>query len=126
MGLFQGTTVPLLSKSLNQTALKQQVISQNIANVDTPNYKAKHVEFRDALKAGIQAHRTQTEHVPFDGTGNSRVVNNQQTTIQNNGNNVDVDREMTRLAKSQTEYQAFVNAMNHDFRTLKAVVKGVQ
>ena len=65
MDLFSGT-IFTLEKALNYSATKQKVISQNIANVDTPNYKAKDVRFKaslnDALDESISANRTNDRH----------------------------------------------------------------
>ena len=67
MELFSNT-FRVLEKSLDYSSSKQKVISQNIANVDTPNYKAKDVaknSFQGALQASIEAYRTDSRHLNF-------------------------------------------------------------
>ena len=68
MVLFTGT-ISLLEKALDYSIVKQNVIAHNIANADTPNYKAKDVQFstylNDALEKQIQAKLTDERHIPF-------------------------------------------------------------
>ena len=72
MELFSNT-FRVLEKSLDYSSAKQKVISQNIANVDTPNYKAKDVvknSFQEALQASIEAYRTDSRHFNFSKNAN--------------------------------------------------------
>ncbi|TCP29179.1 flagellar basal-body rod protein FlgB [Scopulibacillus darangshiensis] len=124
MDIFNRTTVPLLEKALNGASLNQKIISQNIANVDTPHYKAKKVVFRDALDQAISAHRTESRHMSFGGESGYRVTETDEAAMQNNGNSVDIDKEMSKLAKSQIEYQTLVSALNHKFQQYKLVLRG--
>ena len=70
MNLF-GNTITALEQGLNYSTTKGKVISQNIANVDTPNYKAKNVSFKEVfseVKATIlNAYRTDSRHIDFKG-----------------------------------------------------------
>ncbi|MDV2888109.1 flagellar basal body rod protein FlgB, partial [Alkalihalophilus pseudofirmus] len=85
-------------------SLRQQVISNNIANVETPNYKEKKVVFEDILKqhlakqSNFVGNRSDFRHFeigsPFDAPV-AKIVENSGTLMQNNGNNVDIDEEMT-------------------------------
>ena len=74
MDLFSGT-ISTLDKALNYSAAKQKVISQNIANVDTPNYKAKDVRFKaslnEALDVSLSANRTNNRHYVFNQSNHS-------------------------------------------------------
>lgn len=128
MVLFTGT-IALLEKALDYSAVKQNVIAHNIANADTPNYKAKDVQFsaylHDALEKRIQAKRTDERHIPFQ----SRVPQIQITTRKNlryhhNGNSVDIDYEMAELAKNQIYYQTMTDILSGKLRTLQTVIRG--
>ncbi|MBM7644351.1 flagellar basal-body rod protein FlgB [Scopulibacillus daqui] len=115
----------LLEKALDNTADSQKVIGQNIANVDTPNYKARHVNFQNELKSALQAYKTDPKHMSFKNNGEEpKVTVDASTSIQNNGNNVDVDKEMSLLARDQINYQALVAAINQKFQQYKIVLGG--
>lgn len=124
MDIFSSTTVPLLERKLNGSSLQQKVLAQNIANVDTPYYKAKEVVFGDELSHAMSARKTESRHIPFSHDVGPRVVENHSTKVQNNGNNVDIDKEMSELAKNQIEYQAEVESLNHKFQQYKMVLGG--
>lgn len=126
-----GKTVSLLENSLDFATAKNKVIANNIANVDTPGYKAKNATFntvlRDAINSGqIEAKRTNPKHLPFD-TETKRpyqIAIRQNGMYNNNGNNVDIDMEMAELAKNQIYYQSLVDRLNGNFSSLQTVIRG--
>lgn len=124
MGILSNNMISQLQSALNRTSLNQRLISQNIANVDTPNYKAEHISFNDHFQNSLKANRTEPQHIPFSNDNNYRVVEDQSTSMQNNGNNVDIDKEMASLAKNQIQYQTLVQLMNSQFSDIKTVIKG--
>ncbi|MGV3489425.1 MAG: flagellar basal body rod protein FlgB [Tuberibacillus sp.] len=127
MDLFGNTTIPILEKALDRTSMAHSVIAQNIANADTPNYKAQRLVFSDELQSAIQAQRTDPRHFGFKGVANgARIVTDRTSSIQNNGNNVDVDTEMVNLAKNQIAYQAYSEAISRKFNEWKIVLQGGQ
>lgn len=127
MDLFGNTPISSLQKALDGTSMAQSVNAQNIANVDTPNYKAKRVVFNDELQSAFQARRTDPRHLSFSGsTGGAKIVTDNSHAIQNNGNNVDMDSEMVDLAKNQIAYQAYSEAISRKFNEWKIVLKGGQ
>lgn len=128
MTLFSNT-FQVLERSLDYSSLKQKVISQNIANQDTPNYKAKDVtksSFRDTFQQSIQAYRTDQRHYDFAiSIGNlSAVVSQPNLTYNNNRNSVDVDKEMTDLATNQIYYNAVIDRLSSKFSSLQNVIRG--
>jgi flagellar basal-body rod protein FlgB len=127
MELFSNT-FRVLEKSLDYSSAKQKVISQNIANVDTPNYKAKDVvknSFQDTLQASIEAYRTDSRHINFSTErSDSTIVTQQNGSYNNNGNSVDVDKEMTDLATNQIYYNALSDRLSGKFSSLQNVIRG--
>ncbi|WP_186577478.1 flagellar basal body rod protein FlgB [Aquibacillus kalidii] len=128
---FFGNTVNSLERALDYSSVKNKTISNNIANVDTDNYKAKSVVFKDALSKEMNstfvAKRTNVKHIPFQSSsleGSFRVVTDKGSTYNHNGNNVDIDKEMTELAENQIYYQAIVDRLNGKFNSLQTVLKG--
>lgn len=128
MDLFNGT-IRSLENTLNYATAKHQAISSNISNVDTPGYKSKDVVFKDVLSDAfsnsMEATRTDSKHLPFSHHTNSyQTISKNTTTFNNNGNNVDIDKEMTDLAKNQIYYQGLVDRINGKFRNLQTVIRG--
>lgn len=127
MSLFGGT-ISSLQTGLDYATVKNQTISNNIANVDTTNYKAKDVTFKHTLdnQLQFQAKRTNEKHINFSGYTNQpfQVTMNKNTQFNHNGNNVDIDKEMTELANNQIYYQALVDRMNGKFNSLQRVIRG--
>lgn len=115
---------------MNYSSTKQKVISQNISNVDTPNYKSKEVSFKSALQNAVDssmtARRTDARHIGFNGQASSgiTVTTNNSTSYNNNGNNVDLDKEMADLATNQIYYNALIERINGKFSTLQSVIRG--
>ncbi len=120
----------LLEQALSTAALKQKVISSNIANVDTPNFKSKQVDFQtvlnDALNVqAISSYKTNAKHLPFSSEGsqfNPIIKVNNETKYKENGNNVDMDYEMAQLAKNQLWYNAVTDRVNGQVSNLRTVI----
>lgn len=128
MGIFSGT-IENLERGLNFSAMKQKTIAQNIANVDTPNYKAKSVSFNDYLdnakKTSISAYRTEEKHINFQASSSSSAVfDYSNLRYSSNGNGVDMDKEQANLATNQLYYNALVDRMSGKLNTLQTVIKG--
>ena len=128
MSIF-GRTIDNLHHGLNYAHLKNETISNNIANVDTTGYKAKNVKFKSLLEleqmTTFQAKRTDPRHLDFGGLERGfKISSNNNTTYNHNGNNVDVDKEMVELANNQIYQQALVDRLNGRFDTLKNVIRG--
>lgn len=129
MNLFS-RTFSILENGLNYSSAKQKVIAQNISNADTPNYKAKTVSFRSELNAAmdknIQAVKTDERHFDFrpNPPSNVQVVTKKDSSYHSNGNNVDIDKEMSDLAANQIYYNALAERISGKFRTLQSVIKG--
>jgi flagellar basal-body rod protein FlgB len=125
MNLFSSPVTKNLEMALDGAALKQKTISNNLANVDTPGYKAKETVFKQEFESSLNAYRTNERHVQFSNQSHSFYVKEQAgTTMNHNGNNVDVDKEMAELAKNQLYYQTLVQRINGKFNSIKMVVKG--
>lgn len=127
--LFSNTFTSL-EQALNYSSLKQKVISQNIANADTPNYKAKDVSFKDVLQnelgQNFTTYHTDARHIDFSesSTANPAVVTRPNVQYNNNGNSVDFDQEMSDLAKNQIYYDALIEQENNKFAALQNVIRG--
>lgn len=123
---FGSSATSGLESALNETSLQGKTISQNVANADTPNYKAKTVDFKKTLDHELQAYRSHPRHLNFSSAGGGASVIRRETgtAVNNNGNNVDMDREMADVAKTQVKYQALVEQMNSQFSRFNTVLRG--
>ena len=124
----------LLEKALDTETLRRKVIGNNIANIDVPHFKRSEVNFESEIKRVIQQNADpdnklpalldHEKHIPFYTERDIRSVNQRvnldyNTTYNNNGNNVDIDKEMVDAAKNLMRYNAFTTGLNHNFRMLK-------
>lgn len=125
--------INLLQKALSASSLRQQAISNNIANAETPGYKAKQVVFEDILKQHLSnqtnfvGNRTDARHVVIGNASevpNAYSVENTETFMQNNQNNVDIEEEMTRLGKNSLWYYTLTQQLNSEFQQLSIAIKG--
>lgn len=127
MNIFDHT-VSLLEKSIDYSAKKNDVIVNNIANVDTPNYRAKNVEFQNVLNnemKNLQARRSHEKHLPFSTEiNNNNILTQNKFVYRHDGNNVDIDKEMAQFAKNQIYYQSVVDRLNGKFGILQNVIRG--
>ncbi len=129
MSLFSGT-IATLEAALSYSALKQKVIAQNIANADTPNYKAKDVRFQTAFQNSvntiIEAKRTDYRHLPFSNRPPAPgiVTTKRHLSYHHNGNSVDVDKEMADLATNQIYYYSVADLLGGKFQSLHSAIRG--
>ncbi|WP_252503613.1 flagellar basal body rod protein FlgB [Sporosarcina sp. Marseille-Q4943] len=124
-----GSTISLLERGLDFSSTKGKVISQNIANVDTPNYKSKHVSFKqmmhEAQSKPINAYRTNELHFDFASkVSKPGIANYTNFKYRQDGNGVDMDKEQADLAANQIYYNALVDRLNSKFNSLQNVIKG--
>ncbi|MGJ7909854.1 flagellar basal body rod protein FlgB [Neobacillus sp. LXY-1] len=126
-------TIGLLQSALTASSLRQQTISNNIANAETPGYKAKKVLFEDILKQQLSnqlkfvGNRTDPRHFVIGQASNipnAKIVEDANSVMQNNGNNVDVDSEMTEMGKNSLWYYTLTQQVNSEFQNLSIAIKG--
>lgn len=121
----------LLSFTLDALSLRQRVTANNIANVNTPGFKRGTVPFEAELRRAVETSgsrllpsRTHPRHIlPKSYTPKApSVVIDRSTTIRNDGNNVDIEREAAQQAKDALLYQAVISQVNRRFNALRAVI----
>jgi flagellar basal-body rod protein FlgB len=121
--LFGGTTRQLVYKSLDAASLRTKAIAQNLANIDTPGYQRKEVNFEEQLHKAMQAKlpgaTTQPEHMPM-GKGidiaklQPFVFEPVDQTLPGEINNVDVDMEAAKMAENQIFYNFAIRFSGFD------------
>ena len=131
-GWLNGPILNVLEKSLDASSLRQKVISNNVSNVDTPNFKRSDVDFDAVLRAELSGQQgvlplklSSIKHL--SGVENSAelgVVTDQSTSLRNDGNNVDIDREMANVAENGLYYQSMTRAISTQLEQLRMVIRG--
>ena len=128
LNLFGGT-ISSLEKGLTYATIKQKTIANNIANVDTPNYKAKEVSFEKIFaqekRSTSNSYQSDSRYYDLSITqSTSAVSSNDNIQYRNNGNTVDMDAQQAMLAENQIYYNALIDRMNGKLNTLNTVIKG--
>lgn len=132
--IFDKTT-DSLGAALNFRQLRHGVTSSNIANAETPGYKAKVVEFEEALNRAIDLDgagamtATAPEHFAMGpgsiGKARADVYDNPDVNVTNDGNTVDLEKEMATLQENSILYKAALQLINKKLGALKyAVTEG--
>lgn len=126
MNELYGNSLSLLSKALDCLWKRQEVISNNLSNVDTPGYKAKYVLFEDALRDSIEHSQMTDRKGRQEAIRNTRyeVRETEGRTERLDGNSVDATDEFVELTRTTHQYQYLLNAVNQDIARLRTVIKG--
>ena len=112
---------PALQHLLSWTSKRQQALAGNVANMDTPGYQARDYGFEQEL-ATMNLTTTAPNHIaPLEDTAHSRMYQ-VHTRLKPNGNNVDLEREMTEITKNGLQYITLVQFLNQKIRTLRAAI----
>lgn len=119
-----------LYEQLNYRGEKQKVISSNIANINTPNYKTKDLIFEDELTSAtnsLKLKQTNVRHISsissISSNGNPRLVEVKGLEEQNDGNNVNLDTQMGEMSKNKVLFDAIQSSIKKDSRLFRSVVE---
>ncbi len=139
MKFLDSTKIPILTKALDAYSLRNKVISANIANIGTPGYKSKSVDFENALNnamSGLElsGELTDKKHIPIGNvaapqTSLINVVDENPGTVDEEDmksgiNDVDIDNEMAQLAKNQIRFKYASRLLGESFRGIQKSIKG--
>lgn len=120
-----------LFEQLNFRAERQKVISSNIANINTPNYKTKELVFDDELnlsmKNSLQMNQTNIKHMKnvdiASNLSNPRLVEVKGLQEQNDGNNVNLDSQLGEQSKNKVIIDAIQSAIKRDSRLFRNMIE---
>jgi flagellar basal-body rod protein FlgB len=128
--ITKDSTYNLIKSALSATTLRQNVISNNIANVNTADFKASNVDFEETLKNTLNGDNlsmktTNSKHIGINGTDiEPEIVKEEGTKIKSDGNNVDVEKEMVNMAANQILYNALVQQASKKLSSMSYVISG--
>ena len=111
----------LLEKMLDVSSVKHKVIANNIANVNTPGYKKMDVSFADQLEKALN----ESSVNKFDALQPKIVISKEDTseTVRNDGNNVDMDKEVSSLVKNTLTYNIYTQLLSKKFEDIKSAIE---
>jgi len=116
MSLLDTPLLNVLGRALDLTAQRQELVSQNIANVDTPGYHARDIDFSQELQRALAGD---------DETARTPVVRNVPGLIERpDGNDVNIDREGLLMAQNQLQFQTEVAVLRSEFSRLQLAISG--
>lgn len=123
------------SRALDVRTQRHQVLASNIANADTPNYKARDFDFQGAMQNALAGRlggslgltRTAGGHLGGGGDGTPAALQYRTTTqAAVDGNTVDMDVERAHMAENAMQYQILTQLIGDKFRGLKSAMVGTQ
>lgn len=121
-----------LFQQLNFRGERQKVISSNIANINTPNYKTQDLVFEDELKNSsfnntLQLKQTDSKHISsinsLSNFANPKLVQVQGLEEQNDGNNVNLDSQMGEQSKNKIIFDAIQSSIKRDSKLFRSVIE---
>jgi flagellar basal-body rod protein FlgB len=114
-----------LRAAMSGLAARQRTIANNVANVDTPGFKASEVRFEDALSSAISRAKSSgsVDQTSLNASASRGTLVN-ATTTRADGNNVDIDREMEMLGEANLNYSALTQVMSTRLGILRNVING--
>ncbi len=135
MNLLNDAGFRRLEGAISAANLRQQVITNNIANADTPYFKRSEVSFENVLQSqmddggsSFSGITTNPRHFQIGSAPGSvpqpTIVTDKGTVMNNNLNNVDIDVEMSDLAENQLRYNTYIEQINHQIKMMRTAIQG--
>ena len=134
-GMF-GKNLEILAREMDISVLRRDVIANNVANADTPNFKRSVVNFESQLKRALDSERaerfpqyvTDSRHIVFDKPMRwqdvaPRRVLDYLTEAKNNGNNVDIEEEGMDSLNNQLLYTTLAQVVSSEFQRVNIVLR---
>lgn len=122
--------VNVLKAAADASWTREEVLTNNIANVDTPNYKRQDVDFTTYLRSalsrtngGSSSLTNRVNNLNYNDIAIRTYTDNSTLSYRLDGNNVDLSTENVELASEQLNYNGLIDSMNNEFTRFKAVLK---
>ena len=132
--IFNSPMFDYMPRAMTAANMRQEVIANNIANVNTPNFRKSNLEFENLLAREIYGEepdgklkmaRTHDKHLPYkprEFHAEPTIIQDNSTVMRVDDNNVDIDIEMANLAKNQLYYNAIVTEFGGHVSLLKSAI----
>lgn len=119
-------------KALDASWLRNDALSNNLANVNTPGYKREDVDFDQVLrtflsKDSMKMYKTNVNHISIGGESleslQPKIQSETEISYRKDGNSVNIDTEMAELAKNQIKFNAITGQLNNQISRLKLAIR---
>ena len=137
MNIFTNDAKSLLVRAMDAAMMRNQVLADNLANVETPEYKRKEVMFEDLLRmqanqaegAGkVPMRKTHAKHLGLGGTVSGSIMPQIRTihelSYRNDKNNVDIDVETVKLSQNKIAYDAYTQCVSNETKLMRLAITG--
>ena len=132
-----GKTIDILQRTMDVGLTRREVIANNIANAETPNFKRTDVNFEASLARALasenapknlEAKMSSSNHIPFNRPVDYKNVQprfalDYLTQSKNNGNNVDIEQEMMAATRNQMMYELMTATISSQFSRINMVLR---
>lgn len=118
--------INVLDKAADASLVRQEVISNNLANGSTPDYKRQDVKFESYLQKELSGKGSLNSKVATTNLSNLKAsiyTDHEELSYRYDGNNVDMEVEQSYSAENQIRYYTLLESMNQEFSRLKAVLQ---
>jgi flagellar basal-body rod protein FlgB len=131
--MFQSSTIPILQEVVSFAQARHTVLAGNIANLDTPGYKARDLsveDFQERLQAAIQDRhsppepRSPGEPSGRHGTNLAEISENPKTILHHDQSNVGVEYQVTEMVKNQLQHNLALSLLTSQLRLLQTAISG--
>ena len=112
---------PVIEDHMDWTAKRQQMLSNNMANINTPGYHSKDVSFSEQLQL-LQLNTTNSKHITPIGMDARMEQYEVPGEADMKDNSVDLDREMSELTKNGLQYVALIQFVSQKLKTLRSAI----
>lgn len=129
MAINFDTALGIHPKALAVREKRNEILAANLANADTPNFKAQDLDFKSILKQstapGVSMQRTQAGHIaPQQGFFGTNPLYRNPSQVSLDGNTVEPHVEQAKFAENALQYQASLQFINNKFSGLMTALKG--
>jgi flagellar basal-body rod protein FlgB len=131
--LFDNINFEMIPNTMDALSLRQNVISQNIANYETPGYKRKYVDFENELQKALSEDSALTLKVNRDqhinntlslGKIQPNIQIDNSKSLRDDGNNVDPDMELVRMTQNTLKYNTLSRLMTYAIQRYETAIRG--
>ncbi len=132
----EGKVLDIIKRTLDATVIRHNVIADNIANADTPNFKRAEVSFESQLKRALDsekypdhpAKKTSSKHLDFEDIIDYKTVRPKisvefDSFYRNDKNGVDIDKEMVDFTKNSMRYNLLIEMYNRNIKKVEMVLR---
>ncbi len=135
---FAMKSIHLLEKGVDTAVLRRKVLANNIANVDVPHFKRSEVAFEEELKRALDIKKSVKSESPLQINHSLHIKNRQYPSekqvrptvhtdylskMRNDGNNVDIEDEISKLIRNQLQYNLMIDRLSSKFRHMNGLLR---